>query len=345
MISGIVIEGLIYGIMVLGVFTTFRVLNFCDMTVDGSFPMGACVFAACLTHGISPVFGLLIAFVAGMLAGLVTSAIYTKLHIPDLLAGILTMTMLYSVNLRIMSNKANISYLKFPNFFTRLNDWSIEVADPAITHITDVIDSAEEMSGFHQGFLEMISTDILPAFGLMLFLILFVFLLKSLLDLFFHTDLGLTMGALGSNPQLIISQGVDPDKVRSIGICFSNGLAALAGAFASMYNGFADVGMGTGIVVSGLASLMLGEFVIRSNKISAQTLRVLIGSLIYRAIMMLARSYGYKIHMTPNDLKLVTGILIIICLIVSRTHLSEKIQAKRDEQKRRATVAAAGGSK
>jgi putative ABC transport system permease protein len=345
MISGIVIEGLIYGIMVLGVFTTFRVLNFCDMTVDGSFPLGACVFAACLTHGVSPVLALVVAFTAGMAAGLVTSAIYTKLHIPDLLAGILTMTMLYSVNLRIMSNKANISYLKFPNFFTHLTDWSAEVADPAITHITDIIDAAEDMSSFHQGFLELISTDILPTFGLVLFLIIFVVVLKGLLDLFFHTDLGLTMGALGSNPQLIISQGVDPDKVRSIGICFSNGLAALAGAFASMYNGFADVGMGTGIVVSGLASLMLGEFVIHSNKISMQTLRVLIGSLIYRAIMMLARSYGYKIHMTPNDLKLVTGILIIVCLIISRTNLSNKIQAKRDEKVRLTANASASTTK
>src|SRR5574344_1406578 len=179
--------------------------------------------------------------------------------------------------------------------------------------------------------------------GIVIFLIIFVFALKFLLDIFYHTDLGLTMGALGSNPQLIISQGINPNIIRGIGICTGNGLAALAGAFAAMYNGFADVGMGTGVVVSGLASLMLGEFVIKSNKISLQTLRVLIGSIIYRALMMLARSYGYKIHMTPNDLKLVTGILIIICLIVSRAHLAEKVQAKRDEKRRLA--ANAGGSK
>jgi len=336
MISGIIIEGLIYGIMVLGVFTTFRVLNFCDMTVDGSFPMGACVLAACLTHGISPVAGLLIAFIAGMLAGLVTSLIYTKLHIPDLLAGILTMTMLYSVNLRIMSNKANISYLKLPNLFTRINDWSETVTAPMVDKIESI--ATENISNFAIGFNDMLVIDLLPAIGLVIFLIIFIVVLKALLDLFFHTDLGLTMGALGSNQQLVISQGVDPDKVRTIGICFSNGLAALAGAFASMYNGFADVNMGSGIVVSGLASLMLGEFVLQSNKISLQTLRVLIGSLIYRALMMLARSYGYKIHMTSNDLKLVTGILIIICLVISQVNLAGKIRAKREENKKERTA-------
>lgn len=286
MISSIIIEGLIYGIMVLGVFATYRVLNFCDMTVDGSFPMGACVLAACLTHGINPVASLFIAFGCGVLAGLVTTLIYTKLKIPDLLAGILTMTMLYSINLRIMSNKANISLLRVTTIFSGLeSEW-----------------------------------------GIVIFLLIFVAVLKLLLDVFYNTDLGLTMGALGSNPQLIVSQGVNPNIVRGIGICFGNGMAALAGAFAAMYNGFADVGMGTGVVVSGLASLMLGEFVLKSNKIGLQTFRVLVGSIIYRALMMLARSYGYIIHMTPNDLKLVTGVLIIICLIVSRTKAGEKFK-------------------
>ena len=122
MITGILIEGLIYGIMVLGVFMTFRVLNFCDMTVDGAFPMGACVLAACLTHGISPALALLIAFTAGLLAGFCTTLIYTKLRVPDLLAGILMMTMLYSVNLRIMSNKANVSLLRVQTVFSNLKD-------------------------------------------------------------------------------------------------------------------------------------------------------------------------------------------------------------------------------
>ena len=304
MLNSILIEGLIYGIMVLGVFSTFRVLNFCDMTVDGSFPLGACVLAACLTAGIPPVAAIFIAFLSGLVDALPICAIYTNLKIPDLLAGILTMTMLYSVNLRIMSNKANISFLKIETLFSKIQNKAYDFF-------------------FDMG----LEFDV--EWALVFFLIVFVAVLKILMDLFYHTDLGLTMGALGSNPQLIVSQGVNPDIVRTIGICFGNGLAALAGSFAAMYNGFADVGMGTGIVVSGLASLMLGEFIIKSNRIGLQTLRVFIGSIVYRALMILARSYGYKIHITPNDLKLVTGILIIICLIVSRTDLIDRLKSRK----------------
>jgi putative tryptophan/tyrosine transport system permease protein len=292
MIQGILIEGLIYGIMVLGVFMEFRILNFCDMTVDGSFPMGACILAACLTAGLPPLFALLLAFAGGLIAGVITSLIYTRLRIPDLLAGILTMTMLYSVNLRIMSNKANVSFLKIPTVFSGITKY-METAVPQI------------------------SSD----WGLVLFLILTVAVLKGILDLFFHTDFGLTMGALGANEQMVVSQGVNPQTVRMIGICLGNGLAALSGAFAAMYNGFADVGSGTGVVVSGLASLMLGEFVLRSNHIGLQTLRVLIGSAIYRGLMFFGRSYGYKVGLTSNDLKLITGLLIILCLALSNVNL------------------------
>ena len=297
-------QGLIYGILSLGVYITYNILDFPDLTVDGSFPLGACVLAACLTAGIPPVAAIFIAFLSGLVAGIATSAIYTKLKIPDLLAGILTMTMLYSVNLRIMSNKANISFLKIETLFSKIQDKAYDF------------------------FFDM-GLEIDVEWALVFFLTVFVAVLKILMDLFYHTDLGLTMGALGSNPQLIVSQGVNPDIVRTIGICFGNGLAALAGSFAAMYNGFADVGMGTGIVVSGLASLMLGEFIIKSNRIGLQTLRVFIGSIVYRALMILARSYGYKIHITPNDLKLVTGILIIICLIVSRTDLIDRLKSRK----------------
>ena len=289
MISGILIEGFIYGIMVLGVFMTFRVLNFCDMTVDGSFPMGACILAACLTHGISPSCALLIAFCGGAVAGLFTTLIYSKLRIPDLLAGILVMTMLYSINLRIMGGKANISFLKIDTPFSLIKT-------------------------FCENHFPGISSE----WGICFFLIIFIVILKTLMDLFYHTDLGLTMGALGANQQMIISQGVNPQIVRGIGICVGDGLAALSGALAAMYGGFADVGSGTGVIVSGLASLMLGEFIIRSNKIAVQTLRVLIGSIIYRGIMYLGRSYGFVIGLTSNDLKLITGLLIIVCLIISK---------------------------
>ena len=258
------------------------------MTVDGAFPMGACILAACITHGVPPLLGIFFAFLGGCLAGLCTTLLYTKLRVPDLLAGILMMTMLYSINLRIMSNRANISFLRIPTTFSKIIEFT-ENHFPAIPSES----------------------------GILLFLLIFIIVFKYLLDLFFHTDLGLTMGALGANEQMVISQGVNPQIIRGIGVCFGDGLAALSGAFAAMYNGFADVGSGTGVIVSGLASLMLGEFIIRSNKIGMQTLRVLIGSIIYRALMLLARRYGHYIHLTPNDLKLITGLLIIICLIVA----------------------------
>jgi putative ABC transport system permease protein len=307
LIEGILIEGLIYGIVVLGVFITFRVLNFCDMTVDGSFPLGACVLAACLLKGISPALAIAISFFAGALAGLVTTMIYTKLRIPDLLAGILTMTMLYSVNLHIMSNRANVSFIKIPTFFSMIKDF-MKLHFPAI------------------------NSDL----GIFIVLLLIVIIVKALIDLFFHTDLGLSMGALGDNEQMIISQGVNPKTLRVIGICVGNAMASVAGAFSAMYSGFADVGSGTGIIVSALASLMIGEFVLRSNKIGIQTLRVIIGSIIYRAFMYLGRRYGIKIGLTSNDLKLITGILIIICLAVSQMqgkfNLAEHLKTKRSKR-------------
>lgn len=283
--------------MVLGLFISFRVLNFCDMTVDGSFPLGGCVLAACLTHGISPSLALVLAFLAGSGAGLITTLVYTKLRIPDLLAGILVMTMLYSVNLRVMSNHANVSFLKIPTTFSNIIGW-VKVKGLPFT----------------------------PDWAILAYLVIAVAVLLVLLTVFFHTDFGLTMGALGANEQMIVSQGMDPRFIRCAGICFGNALAAVAGAFSAMYAGFADVGSGTGIVVSGLASLMLGEFILKSNSIAPQLLRVLIGSIVYRALMFFARRYGYTIGMTSNDLKLITGLMIIVCLIITQYDFKEHLK-------------------
>jgi putative ABC transport system permease protein len=287
MIEGILIEGLIYGIMVLAVFITFRILNFADMTVDGSFPLGAAIMAVMLIKGLPPIAALGIAFAGGALAGLITSLIHTRLKIPDLLSGILTMTMLYSVNLRVMSNRANLSLLRVPSMFTRISEWAGAFMPSQI--------------------------------AIVIFCILVVVIIKTLLDLFFHTDFGLSMGALGANPQLIISQGMNPDIIKMCGISLANGIVAVSGSFAAMYQGFADVNLGSGMIVSGLASLMIGEFLIRSSAIGLLTFRVILGSILYRALMYFARNYGYYIHMTANDLKLITGLLIILCIIISKT--------------------------
>jgi putative ABC transport system permease protein len=151
-----------------------------------------------------------------------------------------------------------------------------------------------------------------------LFFIIVVFIIKVLLDIFFHTDMGLTFGALGNNQQMVISQGINPDTYKIIGVGLSNGLVALSGAFAAQYQGFADVNLGQGIVISGLASVMIGEFLIKSNRIFLITTRVILGAILYKAIMFLGRYYGYYIHMTPNDLKLISGILIISALMLTK---------------------------
>ncbi len=285
MLEGIFVEGLIYAIMALGVFFTFRILDFPDLTVDGSFPLGAVIMAASLAAGVNPVIGLLLAFGGGLLAGFVTAAIHNRLKVPHLLAGILTMTMLYSVNIRILDNRANLPLLRM---------------ETVLTHVT----------GFSRG--------IIPAdWATLIFFILVVLGIKFALDLFFHTDMGLVFGALGNNEQMVRVQGVNPATLKLIGVGLSNGLVALSGAFAAQYQGFADVNLGQGIVVSGLASVMLGEFLIKSNKIGFLTLRVVLGAILFKAIMYLGRFYGYYVNMTPNDLKLIAGILIIASLAVT----------------------------
>ncbi|WP_022667170.1 ABC transporter permease [Desulfospira joergensenii] len=293
MIEGIFVEGLIYSIMALGVFFTFRVLDFPDLTVDGSFPMGAVIMAAGLHAGINPLTGLFLAFCGGLGAGFITAAIHNKLKVPHLLAGILTMTMLYSVNIRILSNRANLPLLRKETLLTQVHSLT-----------------------------EGIMT---PEYASLIFFILVVLAITLLLNLFFLTDMGLVFGALGNNEQMVRVQGVNPATLKLIGVGISNGLVALSGAFAAQYQGFADVNLGQGIVVSGLASVMLGEFLLRSNRIWVLTLRVILGALLFKAIMYLGRYYGYYIHMTPNDLKLITGLLIILSLGIANF---KKLRAK-----------------
>jgi len=285
MLEGIFVEGLIYAIMALGVFFTFRILDFPDLTVDGSFPMGAVIMAASLSGGIDPVTGLLLAFTGGLLAGFVTATIHNQFKVPHLLAGILTMTMLYSVNIRILDNRANLPLLRMDTILTQ------------VTAATQGLIPADWTS--------------------LIFFLLVVLLIKFGLDLFFHTDMGLVFGALGNNEQMVRVQGVNPATLKLIGVGLSNGLVALSGAFAAQYQGFADVNLGQGIVVSGLASVMLGEFIIKSNRIGFLTLRVILGAILFKAIMYLGRFYGYTINMTPNDLKLIAGILIIVSLAIT----------------------------
>jgi len=293
MIEAILVEGLIYGIMVLGVFITFRVLDFPDLTVDGSFPLGAALMVQCILLGTNIWLALLVAFIGGVLAGVTTALIHNHLKVPNLLAGILTMTMLYSINIRILGNRANVPVLKEETILSKVS--------------------------------EMFSGSLPDEYVMLIFFLVVVGVIKVLVDLFFRTDLGMTMGAMGNNEQMVISQGVNPKTLKTIGVGLSNGLVAISGAFAAQYLGFADVGLGQGIIISGLASVMIGEFlVMKSNRIGVLTLCAISGSILFHGVMYLGRYYGYLIEMTPNDLNLIKGLLIIVLLVVTQSKKLKK---------------------
>lgn len=288
MIEAILVEGLIYGIMVLGVFITFRVLDFPDLTVDGSFPLGAALMVQCILLGTNIWLALLVAFIGGVLAGVTTALIHNHLKVPNLLAGILTMTMLYSINIRILGNRANVPVLKQETILSKVS--------------------------------ELFSGSLPDEYVMLIFFVVVVGVIKILVDMFFRTDLGMTMGAMGNNEQMVISQGVNPKTLKTIGVGLSNGLVAISGAFAAQYLGFADVGLGQGIIISGLASVMIGEFLImKSNRIGILTLCAITGSILFHGVMYLGRYYGYLIQMTPNDLNLIKGLLIIVLLVVTQS--------------------------
>ena len=286
MIEGIFVEGLIFAIMALGILISYRILDLADLTCDGSVATGAAVATMCIVNGLGITVGLIIAFLVGVLTGLVTATIHNKLKIPALLAGILTMTMLYSVNLRILGNKANVSLVRVDTLYRLFPKW-----------------------------FSFIPSDWAALLGTLIFVVV----VTVLMDLFFRSDIGMAIGALGGNEQVIISQGMNPSVLKMIGLGLSNGLIALSGGLLAQYQGFADANLGQGMVVQGLAAVMIGEFLFSSNKISLITLRCILGGIIYKGLMFLGRKYGYLVGITPNDFKLLTGILVIISLTVAKT--------------------------
>lgn len=290
-------QGLVYGIMALGVLITFRVLDFPDLTVDGSFTMGAGITAALVICGYNPVLALLLGIVGGMLAGIFTGLLSTKLKILNLLAGILTMTLLYSVNLRIMG-RPNIPLL-------------------GQTTILDQFESLLVPIG-------------LSDYSNLIFFSLVLLLIKLLLDLFFNTELGLALRATGDNEQMILAQGVNTDTMKILGLAISNGLVALSGGLVAQYTGFADVGMGIGMIIAGLASVIVGETLLPTKSFIWVTTGVVIGSIIYRAAIMLALRYGYNLGFKASDLKLITALIVIVALATPQVR--EKLNLKLGER-------------
>ncbi|MCU0571591.1 MAG: ABC transporter permease [Syntrophobacteraceae bacterium] len=274
-------QGLVFALMVLGVYLTFRVLDFPDLTVDGSLPLGAAVSATLVIGGMDPFLSLLFAMVAGALAGCATALLSTKLRIMSLLASIITMTALYSINLRIMG-RPNLPLLGQPTIFDALTPAGMP------RHL------------------------LIP----LVFLVI-ALAWKLILDWFLHTQVGMALRATGDNPQMIRAQGVDTDSMIILGVSLSNGLVALAGGLVAQSQGFADVGMGIGTIVAGLASVILGESLLGGRTVAWQTLSALCGSLVYRLTITLALSahFGF-LRLTPSDLNLITAVLVVICLTV-----------------------------
>ncbi len=277
-IEGAASQGVLWGIMTLGVFITFRILDFPDLSVDGSFALGGAVSAILIVNGYDPFISLCIAFIAGGLAGVITGFLHTKLKIPGILAGILTMIGLYSINIRIMG-KANIPLLGVDTLMTQLGN---------IIHLDKIMTS-------------LIIGVVVSA------------IVIGILYWFFGTELGSAIRATGDNEKMIRAQGVNTDTMKLLGLALSNGLVALSGGLVAQSQGYADVGMGTGTIVIGLASIIIGEVVFgRKYSFWVMLVNLVLGSIIYRIIIAVVLQLGLK----STDLKLLTAIIVALALAV-----------------------------
>ena len=283
-------QGLLWGILALGVFLTYRVLDIADLTVEGSYPLGAAVGVSYIAGGGSPVMAVVLAFLAGSVAGIVTGLLHTKLKIPALLAGILTMIGLYSINIRVMGDKSNVSILRMDTIYTFFENFGL---------------------GKNESILVC---------GLV-----FVVVLIAFLYWFFGTEIGAAIRATGCNKQMIRAQGVDTDITIILGLLISNGMVAMAGALIGQSQGFADVGMGTGTIVIGLASVIIGEVLFGTRNFMNWLLAVVGGSIVYRVVIAVVLKMG----MNQNDMKLLTASIVVIALAMPL--IKEKIKNAKGE--------------
>lgn len=281
--GGAVESGLLYALMALGVYITFRILDFPDLTVDGSFATGAAIGAVMTVNGTAPWLAIVCAFIGGGLAGVCTGLLHTKGKINGLLSGIIMMIALYSINLRIL-DKPNVSLRNASNLFENVS--------------------------------------------VLVVMIVFVIFVKLLLDLFFKTDLGLSLRATGDNSRMIRSFGVNTDNTIIFGIALSNALVATSGALIAHYQKFADASLGVGMIVIGLASVIIGEAIFGARTIFRATLAVVLGSIIYRIIYALALQIEW---LEASDMKLITAVIIVFALVVpsSRRIMNQKNMARK----------------
>ena len=285
--------GCILSLLALGVFISFRIFAFPDITADGSITLGASVAATLLVRGMSPALASLAGFLAGMLAGACTGVLHTRFKINSLLSGILVMTALYSINLHIMG-KSNVPLLSVTTIATQSEHIGMRLMRGASTF---------NLAGW-----EVSVRDA----SMLVAILLAVVLTGSLLYWFFRTNLGMAMRATGDNVQMIRALGVNDANMIVFGVALSNGLVALSGALLAQYQGFADVGMGIGMVVWGLASVIIGEALVGTNQLGLTIIGTVMGSVLFRLLVAVALRWG----LSPNDLKLITAVFVFCALIV-----------------------------
>ncbi len=282
LILSVLEQGMIYAIMALGIYITYKILDFPDLTVDGSFPLGAAITAILISKDVNPLFTILASLAAGAVAGCLTGLIHVKLKVRDLLSGIIMMTALYTINLRITGKKANL---------------------PIYNKVT-IFDNA---------FLEKLIPDSLTDYTTVMVIFLLVVAVKVILDWYLRTKSGFLLQAVGDNDTLVTSLGVDKGRIKILGLSIANALVALAGCIFAQQQRYFDVSMGTGTMVIGLASVIIGTSLFKKVTFLRVTTSVILGSILYKTCVAIAIHY-----MKSVDLKLVTAVLFLVILVLGR---------------------------
>jgi len=296
LLIGALTLGFILSLLALGVFISFRIFDFPDITADGSITLGAAIAALLLVKGINPVFASAAAFAGGFVAGTVTATLATKFKINRLLAGILVMTALYSINLHIMgkSNVALFGQRTLSSYAERFGTWVLR----------------------NQQDLNLLGWPVrVTDVSILITAIVIVVFAGMLLYMFFQTNLGAAMRATGNNSQMARALGVNDEGMIILGLSISNGLIGLAGAFLAQYQGFADIQMGIGMIVWGLASVIIGEALVGTPQTGMAIIAAVMGSVLFRLLVAIALRLG----LDPNDLKLITAAFVFVALILPRT--------------------------
>jgi len=292
LLVGALTIGLILSLLALGIFISFRIFEFPDITADGSITLGGSVAAVLLVAHVDPVTATAAAFAAGAIAGATTGLINTRFGINRLLSGILVMTALYSVNLHVMG-KSNVPLLSERTLASIAEEWGLRLAGGAVVNLAGWDVNVRDLS-------------------MLVFSLVVVAIVAALLYLFFRTNLGTAMQAAGDNAQMIRALGVNVDNMVVLGLALSNGLIAVSGALLTQYQGFADVQMGIGMVVWGLASIIIGEALVGVRQLGYIIVGAVMGSLLFRLLVAIALRGG----LNPNDLKLMTAIFVFAALVL-----------------------------